>query len=236
MIQKSCRITEGLDDGSLFHRGFFLCLVACGVLFVLAESFLLVAGLFGEKGYFPTLKALFDDSAFFALRSIIASLLTLAVSAAGLAAMLWITWKRASDIRKSEYQGITVIVTRVIKLVGELAAIVPVVVSTNIFLGLIFLTGPYGHPFGRLPKLVYQPLVQPFLSVLKITHDIGLGGRVGSFGEYLLSCLLGGVLTLLAGLLVAFVIVVGCYWLAELVGIVHGFLIHRPLFARESKD
>ncbi len=231
---RPARILGLLDDGRVFHGGFRLCLATVAVLLVLFEVYRLIAGAFGNDGYFRGLSASFDDAAFFAVRSILCSLLTFVVSLAGLATMGCIVWSRAGSMLRSEYQGITVIVTRVIKLVGEVLAVVPIVAGVNAFLSLLFLTVPHGTPFGHLPTTLFDPLVKPLLGVFGMFQQLMLGSGVDSFGHYLVG-VLGGLVLCIVAAVGAFLILVSAYWMAEILGILHGFLIHRPLFSREAR-
>jgi hypothetical protein len=228
-------LVESLNDGRFFHRGFYVCLLVGGALVVAIMAFRLFAGFFGTTGYYATLVKVFDDAPFFGVRSIVATALTLTTSLAGLAGMFWIILRRATEMRHSEYQGLTAVLTRVIKLTGEVIAVVPLVAGTNLFISLLFLARPLGIPFERVLFTPFNDIVEPMITGIRAAQSFLSDAGMGWITRYLTLSVLGGLLAIVCSALLSFAVLVAYYWVAEVIGIIHGFLIHRPMFSRQGR-
>jgi hypothetical protein len=224
-----------LDTGAFFRRGFFLYLAISGWLGAAIGAVLVLADLFTDQGAFAVLSDAFQDAPFLAIRSVVTVGLTAALSFAGLASLGYVFALRAKDLRDSAYQGLTVVACRLIKVAGEAYAILLLTVSVNLFLAGLLVGSGAGLPFGPVSDAVTSVVARGFHETILALFTTLFSTRVDSFASYLLVCVGGGLAVLVLGVVAAFLALVVHYWAAELVGIVHGYLIRKPLFGGEHK-
>ncbi|MBN2445040.1 MAG: hypothetical protein JXJ04_27035 [Spirochaetales bacterium] len=116
-----------IDSGDVFKKGFFFIfkLLAIAIWVVGIVNIIMALG-----SYF---KFYGQMDAFLVVRSIIVFIVTFVLSLAAYAVMGFIFWKSGDDFKSNEYNGIALIASKFIKIVGQLSAVILIVLGLNNF-------------------------------------------------------------------------------------------------------
>ena len=210
---------EQLDccTGKVFRNAFFYLLKIASILVAILGLYLIISGFFGKTGYFATLRG---SSGFELVRSIICFVITLALNILMFSAISIILWKRADGFIKREFSSVLFIFPKLIKIVGETVSVLPAIASTISFTAIILAAIPYAPVEGLIS-------LTGGMSTALINDFIGNTFSaifVQSFHDYFTLLINGGVLGLIKGFTLSFLILLGTYVIAEFFEIVIAFL------------
>jgi len=212
------------SKGKFFKEFFYYALKICALIILVMGMYVILKGLIGKTGYFSNFKVMF--SVFETVRSITCFIITFLINILAVVFISALLWKRADHFREKEISSILFLFTRLIRTIGECLCIVPIFAALISFFAILLAAIPYA-PVESLISLTGG------LSIPFINNFIGNTFSalfVQNFQDYLNSFFNGGIIGLLGGAGMSFVILFGAYSIAELFDMIFYF------FLREKRD
>lgn len=203
-----------IDSGELFKKGFFFIFKLLAILVVGFGLYTLVVGIG------PHFNRILQMDGFFIVRSILVFIITLVISLGCFVALGLIFWKNGDDFKDTPYSGLALIVAKVLKIVGQMAAVLYGALGINIFISTLFSGTPFGLSFSTIANVLPPNPLTMFMQANYMAQDIG---------QYFEN-LLGGVIALVVSIVVMFVVLAVFYLLAELYEIILSFLLRKKVF------
>lgn len=219
---------NAMSKPDYFKKGWKAILTLSSIIVFCYGVWLLFAELFGDYGYIKSLK---NMEVFPMIRSIVASLLSFALSGVVIFVMAGFLWKRANDLRESEDNALMYIVTRLFKLIGEMAAIWPIALAFYTFISVVFVADPY-MPLGMLQEgtgeLYYRAMKGIFdFNLLEMAGYESGYYIINDFGDYCKHFFTTGLLGIIKGFIIAFINLFVFYLLADVIEVVFNFLTRK---------
>lgn len=220
-------ITQPLDSldaqpGSIFKSIFYYIFKISALLIGFYGAYLLVTGLYGKTGYFTMLRSL---NSFEYIRSIVCFVITFAISATMFFAVAAILWKRANDFKTREFGGAIFLFPRFIKIIGEVAAIIPISAAMISFFAIIFAAIPYApiESLGNFAGSIGSGMINEFIG------NTFSAIFIETAADYF-KLLTDGFIGLVSGFFMSIALLFGSYIVAELFEIIIYFLIRKSLY------
>ena len=221
-----------IDKGDLFKKGIFYSLLLITAAIVLGGVFGTISGLFGDYGYFSMIS---EFPGFQMVRAIVASLFTIIISLASLVAIAAIFFKRANDLNAKEYNGLLQFLYKelfptMIKIYGEVLAILPITLSLTGFFSVLFATWPYS-PLGNYAGMMFGMFgLDGIMGMFS-----GAGAGIDGFVAYIKTFGMVGIGGIIVSVLLSFSILISTYVALEIynytVGVIITFVKFIPRFA-----
>ena len=208
------RPLDFVDSGELFKKGFFLIFKLLALLTVGFGLYTIITQL---GPYFGNVTR---GDVFFIIRSIIVFILTLITSLACFIGLGLIFWKNGDDFKETPYNGLALIVAKILKITGQLLALVYGIIGTNIFISVLFAGAPFGISITSIKGLIPKNPLMAFMGAAYYSETAG---------QYF-NNLLGGLIAFAISIVAMFVILAVFYLLAELWEILLSFLLRKKVF------
>lgn len=220
-----------LDGGRIFQRAYaFLLRLTC-VAVALASLVFFWVRTFGKESWFDGFTML---TTWTKIRSVVGAPLMLAVSLLIPVVVILILLRRARELKAAPYSGLVAIWLRLIKVMGEVLVVAPIVASVVQLLATLLQLRPY-NPFFFDWSRQLGPLRDLWDAFSQIMSDLGFAG----YGEMTVSRYLQAAAGSVVGVLVVtvwcFGILVLFYLVAELGEIVYYFLLRKPAFQEQAR-
>jgi hypothetical protein len=211
-----------VDSGEVFKKGFFLVFKLLAIATGIFGIYTIIVNLTGGNGYFASFGRM---DGFLVFRSVVTFIITLLISLATFFVIGLIFWKSGDDFKNKEYNGLALIASRLLKIYGQVLAVLFVSLGLVCFFTAIIAGKPYFPVIDLLaPVLVFAGPARGFFGLLYS------GFSVTTFGDYMNTLLNLGLLGLIAGVVCAFIALVVTYFLAEIYEIVLYFLLRKQIF------
>jgi len=196
---------EMVDSGELFKKGLFLTFKIAAIAFVLFGLYMCISGLFGDYGYFNSLRG---ADGFLMIRCIVTFLITFVISLATFLVLGIILWYQGDNI-KERYDGVVFLPSRFFKIIGQLIAVVVISSGLINFIASLFA----GIPYSQINILNYfLPTNISILGMAQMQRFSIPNNAIAYFSNLLFIGLLG----LVFSVIIAFLSVIVTYILANL--------------------
>lgn len=205
----------------VFVNVFYFILKISAILVTIFGLYIVIEGLLGKTGYFSNFSDVF--STFEKARSIICFIITFSLNVLLFLIIGSILWVRADHFKKKETLSILFLLPRTLRVLGEVACVVPTIASLVSFFAILLAAIPYA----------------PVESIISLTGGVGLSlinnfiGNafsaifVQNFQDYMSSLINGGIIGLFSGLAVSLGILLVTYLISEILEVFFYFLIRE---------